>query len=113
MTEEIKCQENYSSIPISEHTSQGMSWNIDDRAYLQRMFCLQDEVTQKYISDTYAANTKLIIDTVKSLFDERNKEIFAILKDVKKSINRLRKEVKEHEKRLTYIEEILNIEDVA
>ena len=123
MNEEIKKVEDYSNIPVSEKTIEGMSLNINDRAYLQRMFYLQDEVTQKYISDTYDTHAKLIIDTVKEMLDDRNKEIYCTMKDIKKSINLLRKETKlintemsnikktlsNHEKRIVTIEEMLNI----
>jgi gas vesicle protein len=125
---------SYDHIPVSKKTREGMSLNIDDRAYLQRMFCLQDEVTEKYISDVYDTHAILITDTVREMLDEQKEQIiemlskfkediFCELKEIRKDIadlksdikginleiEDLRKRVAEHDFRLQRIEKKLEL----
>jgi len=116
-------KENYNNIPISKKTQEGMTLTSSDRQYLQRMFCLQDEVTRQYISDTYDLHAKLICDVVREMLEDYKKEILNSLQRIEESIEGLKEDIKEikaetldlknrivnHESRLLRIEKHLNL----
>jgi septal ring factor EnvC (AmiA/AmiB activator) len=86
---------NYSNILISENTEKGMNLTIDDQKWIKLLFDRQDYITQEYISATYDEHAKLIISTVRELLEEHKKEIFNSLGRLEKSIEDLKKDVKE------------------
>lgn len=109
-------ENKYSHVPVSKKTECGMTLTIDDRAYLQRMFCLQDEVTQQYISDTYDKHAALICSVVKEMLDEIKRDLKSIhleikevrleIKDINKEIENLRQRIGDHEFRIGQVEKI-------
>lgn len=122
----MEFENNYENIPVSEKTLEGMHLTIDDRAYLQRMFTLQDEVIKDYINDTYDKHAVLICDTVREMLNEiRNelKEIKSEIEEIKddlkylhtaaeenrRNIRELQKGFKEHEFRISRIEKKLEL----
>jgi septal ring factor EnvC (AmiA/AmiB activator) len=110
---------NYEKIPISKQTTNGMSFNIDDQIFIKRCFDRQDEVTNKFISDTYDEHAKLICDTVRRMLDEIQLELKSIhveiksinveIKNINTEINNIRKVLIEHEFRISHIEKKLEI----
>ena len=109
----------YDNIPISNKTKKGMTLTIDDRAYLQRMFCLQDEVTTQYISDTYDKHAVLICDAVREMLDEIKRDLKSIhleikgvrleIKDINIEIENLRKRIADHDFRIGRLENKIGI----
>jgi chromosome segregation ATPase len=87
-------KETYENIPISKCTKDGMSLNSDDRQYLQRMFCLQDEAIEKYVKDAYDLHAKLICDTVRELLNDFKKEINTELRELRLEIKDVKTEIK-------------------
>ena len=112
-------KENYNNIPISKKTQEGMTLTSSDRQYLQRMFCLQDEVTKQYISDTYDKHAALICDVVREMLDEIKRDLKSIhleikevrleIRDINKEIENLRQRIGEHDFRIVHIEKHLNL----
>lgn len=85
---------NYENILLNDKTKEGMSLTIDDQKWLKLLFDRQDEVTHKYISDTYDKHAKLITDTVRELLNDFKKEINIELKELRIEIKDVRTEIK-------------------
>ncbi len=117
---------NYDNIPLSKKTLEGMSLNIDDQAFIKRLFDRQDEVTKQYISDTYDLHAKLICDAVKSMLDDFKLELKSIHLDIKEmktdlkalhliadqnksNIDTIKNSLLKHEARISKIEKHLNL----
>ena len=93
-------KENYNDIPMSEESKKGMSLTPDDQLFLKRCFDRQDDVTEKYISDTYDTHAKLIIDTVREIITEQNE----IIKEIQGLILDIQEELRDHETRIKRLE---------
>jgi septal ring factor EnvC (AmiA/AmiB activator) len=66
----------YEKILVSETTVKGMSWNIDDIKYMQRMFTLQDD----YFEEVLDRRDKILIEQLAEISCQQNKLIFEELK---------------------------------
>ena len=112
-------ENKYSHVPVSKKTEYGMTLTIDDRAYLQRMFCLQDEVTEQYIADAYDKHATIICDTVREMLDEIKRDLKSIhleikevrleIKDINIEIENLRKRIADHDFRIGHLENKIGI----
>ena len=86
---------NYSNIPISKKTSCGMSLNIDDRAFLQRMFTLQDNVYEDLLAKTLDIRDKQLTGTLAEVLQDHYNRVFVLLEEQNKSIIQIREDIKE------------------
>jgi len=117
---------NYDNVPITEQTKEGMSLTTDDQKWIKLLFDRQDECTYEFISKTYDLHAKLICDTVRDMLDDiRNelkdikfeiqeiradlKTLHGIAEENRRDIRELQKLSKEHDWRITHIENKLGI----
>lgn len=103
--------ENYNDIPMSEECKKEMSFTPADQLFLKRVLDRQDEVTQKFINDTYDTHAKIIIDVVRDMIEEQNNKIFKkideqnkIIKRIQDVITNIQIELKEHDTRIKKLE---------
>jgi gas vesicle protein len=119
----VKEKSDYDNLLLSEKTEAGMSLTIDDQKWIKLLFDRQDYIIQEYISATYDEHARLITDVVRKLLDEHKKEIFTVLERVERSIEGLKKDIKDikaetldmknsikdHEFRISHIEKYLKL----
>jgi hypothetical protein len=101
----------YKDVNVSDKTLAGMVLTIDDRAYLQRMFCMQDEYTQDFIKKTYDEHASIICGVVRDMIKEQNDAIFAkideqnvIIKEIQSVITEIQIELRDHDARIKKLE---------
>jgi hypothetical protein len=101
----------YKDVNVSEKTLAGMVLTSDDRQYLQRMFCMQDEYTETFIKKTYDEHATIICGVVRDMIKEQNDAIFAkideqnvIIRQIQEVITEIQVELRDHESRIRRLE---------
>lgn len=114
-------KDNYGNLPLSKLTLEGSNFNINDIKILKVFNDRQDQITEKYISDTYDIHATIICESVREMLNEIKVEIKLIhadIKDIKadlgilhsianenkRHITELRKVTEDHELRITALE---------
>jgi adenylate kinase len=90
-----KESKSYDDIILSREIVKGMSLNINDQVFFKRVLDRQDELTQEYISEVYAINSKLIIDTVREMLNEQKMEVFEALNKIERRIEGVEASIEE------------------
>jgi 23S rRNA maturation-related 3'-5' exoribonuclease YhaM len=103
---------NYTNIPVSTKTDAGMNLNSNDRQYLQRMFCMQDESIEKFIIEAYKNHNETICKSLAETMQAQNDRMFEALQTQNLLIKEIKEDIQSIKNRIDVIESRLDDKDV-
>ena len=98
----------YERVPISDKTADGMTMNINDLKYLQRMFLLQDDAFEHLME----IQEEKIAARVSEMVAEKNATVIIFLEKINSRLDVIERRLDRDSARLDRLERYIRIENV-